>query len=118
MELSAAPEAEPVPEVLAAAPAEPVATVAPVEVVAEPAAAAPAVAPVVVPAPAAVPADEPPRLSVNRASEAQLSAVKGLSKALAKAIVAGRPYTSLDKLLDIKGLGPKKLEKLRELLKI
>jgi DNA uptake protein ComE-like DNA-binding protein len=122
-----APASEPaVPPVAAAEPA----------VAAEPAAAAPVVAAVaevatavtpepvaeVKAAPAVVAAAPAPaaevRVSVNRATEARLAQVKGISKALAKAIVAKRPYASLDDLKAVKGLGAKTLTKLRDLLQL
>lgn len=53
-------------------------------------------------------------LAVNAASEAELLAVKGLSAAVAKAIIAGRPYASFDDLAKVKGVGPKLLAKLRD----
>lgn len=57
-------------------------------------------------------------VSVNSASAAELAAVKGLSKAVAEAIVAARPYASLDELVRAKGMGAKLLEKVGKLLKI
>lgn len=57
-------------------------------------------------------------VAVNAASEAELLAVKGLSATLVKAIVAGRPYASFDELGKVKGVGPKLLAKLRDLLAI
>lgn len=85
-----------------------------------------AVAEVVVPPvarPAVTPANkaaatQPAGVSVNRASEVDLAAVKGMPKAVAKAIVADRPYAKLDDLLRVKGMGAKLLEKLRGLLQI
>ena len=53
-------------------------------------------------------------VAVNAASEAELLAVKGLSATLVKAIIAGRPYASLDDLGKVKGVGPKLLAKLRD----
>ncbi|MBK6357013.1 MAG: helix-hairpin-helix domain-containing protein [Betaproteobacteria bacterium] len=57
-------------------------------------------------------------VAVNAASEAELLAVKGLSATLVKAIIAGRPYKSLDDLDSVKGVGPKLLTKLRDLLTV
>jgi hypothetical protein len=51
-------------------------------------------------------------VSINEATLDQLAAVKGLSRAVAAAIVAGRPYAAVADLLRVKGLGPKLLEKL------
>lgn len=55
-------------------------------------------------------------ISVNTAAVAELAKVKGLSQAQAAAIVAGRPYTSLDQLAKIKGFGKKTLAKVRSSL--
>jgi DNA uptake protein ComE-like DNA-binding protein len=52
-------------------------------------------------------------VSVNTASEAELTAVKGISDAVARAIIAARPYASLDELVRAKGMGAKLLEKVR-----
>jgi competence ComEA-like helix-hairpin-helix protein len=56
---------------------------------------------------------KPAAVSINTASSAELAAVKGLSKTVAAAIVAARPFASLDELLKVKGLGNKLLDKLK-----
>ncbi len=55
-------------------------------------------------------------VSVNRASEAELLAVKGLPPSVARAIIAARPFATLDEVCKAKGMGPKMLAKLRDLL--
>jgi DNA uptake protein ComE-like DNA-binding protein len=55
-------------------------------------------------------------VSINKASEDDLAAIKGLPREAAKAIVAARPYATLDDVCKAKGMGQKKLEKLRALL--
>ena len=67
-------------------------------------------------APAAAPADR--RLSLNTASRAEIAAIKGVSKKLAEAIVAARPFASMADLLAVKGMGPKLLEKIRTLVRL
>jgi len=57
-------------------------------------------------------------VAVNAASEAELLAIKGVSATVAKAIIAGRPYASLDDLASVKGVGAKLLTKLRDSLSI
>lgn len=57
-------------------------------------------------------AEEAP-LSVNTASAKKLAKVKGISEKLAEAIIAGRPYASLDELKKVKGIGHKTLEKIQ-----
>lgn len=55
-------------------------------------------------------------VSVNSASRKKLSKIKGVPEKLAELIIAGRPYSQIDDLLKVKGIGPKKLEKIRERL--
>ncbi|MCE1240055.1 MAG: helix-hairpin-helix domain-containing protein [Azonexaceae bacterium] len=61
----------------------------------------------------AKPAPAAGKVAVNSATEAEIAAVKGISKTLAKAIVAARPYASLDELTRAKGVGVKLLARLR-----
>ncbi len=68
--------------------------------------------------PVAKPAAAAAPVSVNKASVGELAAVKGLSQAVAEAIVAARPYAKLDELVRAKGVGPKLLEKVGKLLKV
>jgi hypothetical protein len=53
-------------------------------------------------------------VSVNKASEAELAAVKGLPPSVARAIVAARPFATLEEVCKAKGMGPKMLAKLRD----
>lgn len=58
------------------------------------------------------------RVSINRASAARISSLKGISDQVAESIVANRPYSSLDDLLRAKGIGMKRLEQLRAQLEL
>ena len=53
-------------------------------------------------------------MDVNTASLEQLVAVKGLGPVLAERIIAARPFKSADELQNVKGIGPKKYEQIRE----
>jgi len=53
------------------------------------------------------------RVAVNRATAAELAAIKGLSRKVAAEIVKRRPYKSIDALIDVRGIGPRLLDKLR-----
>jgi len=53
-----------------------------------------------------------PPVDINRASEEQLRALPGVGSVLASRIVEARPFTSLDDLRRVRGLGRAKLEKL------
>jgi len=52
-------------------------------------------------------------LDLNTATEKELQSIKGIGPVLAKRIIAGRPYSTVDDLLKVKGIAPKKLEKIR-----
>lgn len=56
-------------------------------------------------------------VSINSAGTAELTTLPGVGAATAAAIIAHReangPFTSIDGLLDVKGIGPAKLEALR-----
>jgi len=106
------PEAETKAVAEVKAEASPAATVAPK---ATPKAAAPKAAPKATPKAAKA---APAGISVNTASAAELAAIKGLPKAVAAAIVAARPFNSLDELLTLKGIGIKLLDKLKASLSL
>ena len=52
-------------------------------------------------------------LDLNTATEKELQSIKGIGPVLAERIIAGRPYKTVDDLLKVKGIGSKKLEKIR-----
>jgi len=58
------------------------------------------------------------RVNVNVCTLTELETIPGIGEALAKLIVAGRPYASVDQLVDVKGIGEKSLEKLRPYVKV
>ena len=113
-----APKAKPADKPIAAVVAEkPAAAVkAPVEVK-QPDVKKAEVKPVAKPARKAAAAKAAARpVSVNNGSEAELLAVKGLPPSVARAIIAARPFATLDEVCKAKGMGPKMLAKLRDLL--
>ena len=55
-------------------------------------------------------------MNLNTASQAELEALPGIGPALAKAIIAGRPYRSVDDLQRVRGIGGKTLEGIRTLV--
>jgi len=55
-------------------------------------------------------------VSLNKATRKEIAAIKGISKKLAEDIVSARPFKSLDDLLKVKGMGPKLLRKVRDLI--
>ena len=52
-------------------------------------------------------------LDLNTATERELQFIRGIGPVLAERIIAGRPYRIVDDLLKVKGIGRKKLEKIR-----
>ncbi|TDO97516.1 ComEA family DNA-binding protein [Marinomonas balearica] len=54
---------------------------------------------------------------VNQCSMEDILDTKGISKKIAKEIVQHRPYNKWKELLDIKGVGPKLLERIKKALK-
>ena len=61
-------------------------------------------------------------IDLNRATADQLDQLPGIGPATAAAIVAHRsdhgPYSSVDGLLDVKGIGPAKLDAIRALVRV
>ena len=58
------------------------------------------------------------KIDPNTATEKELQSIKGVGPGLAKKIIDSRPYTSVDDLLRVGGIGRKNLEKIREYLVI
>ena len=52
-------------------------------------------------------------LDLNTAGKEKLMLIKGIGPVLAETIIAGRPYKTVDDLLKVKGIGSKRLEKIR-----
>jgi competence ComEA-like helix-hairpin-helix protein len=95
----------------------PVAKPAVAPVVAPPVAAAPVIAAPVAAAPVIAPRASH-RVSIQTASVEELARVKGLNTQVAKEIVKARPFTSLEDLVKVRGIGRKSLDKLRSLLSL
>jgi len=57
-------------------------------------------------------------VSVNEASHEELATVKGLPPKVVDGIVSKRPFSSLDELVKVKGMGAKLLAKLRSRLRL
>jgi DNA uptake protein ComE-like DNA-binding protein len=60
--------------------------------------------------------DQP--VDVNRASAQEIASLPGIGPTIAARIVAGRPYASVEALLEIEGIGPKRLEAMRERVRL
>ena len=52
-------------------------------------------------------------LDLNTAGKEKFMLIKGVGLVFAERIIAGRPYKTVDDLLKVKGIGSKKLEKIR-----
>jgi competence protein ComEC len=56
------------------------------------------------------------RVNLNTATQAELEALPGVGPTLARRIVEGRPYASVEDLGQVKGIGPATLTKLRAMV--
>ncbi|HWC09588.1 MAG TPA: helix-hairpin-helix domain-containing protein, partial [Acidimicrobiales bacterium] len=74
------------------------------------------------PAASGSPTSSPPVVDLNTATAEQLDDLPGIGPALAKAIVDHRTrhgrFRAVDGLLDVRGIGPAKLEGLRDLVRV
>jgi competence protein ComEA len=57
------------------------------------------------------------RINLNTASQAQLEALPGVGPIFAARLIAGRPYSGFEDVDRVKGVGPKMLEKLKNLVR-
>jgi competence protein ComEA len=57
-------------------------------------------------------------VDINSASYAELDAVPYLTPTVAKGIITGRPFSSLDELIRVNGIGEATLKKIRPHLKV
>ena len=67
-------------------------------------------------------AGDPQSININLASAAELETLPGIGEVKAQAIVDYRvlngPFTSVEELLEVKGIGPVTLDKVRDLITI
>jgi competence ComEA-like helix-hairpin-helix protein len=56
------------------------------------------------------------RINVNTATAAELEALPGIGPVIARRIIEGRPYRSVDDLNRVKGIGKRRLEEIRMLV--
>ena len=52
-------------------------------------------------------------ININTASQAELEALPGIGPVIARRIVEGRPYRSVEDLDRVKGIGKKRLEEIQ-----
>lgn len=58
------------------------------------------------------------RINVNTATLAELETLPGVGPKMAQLIVAGRPYATVEDLLNVKGIGPATLAKLKDMVSV
>ncbi len=59
-----------------------------------------------------------PQVDINSASETELRTLPGIGPALARRIIEGRPYATVEELDRVSGIGPATLNRLRERVKV
>ena len=57
-------------------------------------------------------------IDINRASQEELEALPGIGQVIARHIIEGRPYRTVDDLRRVKGIGEKRLEDIRRLVRV
>jgi competence protein ComEA len=67
--------------------------------------------------PAEMPAEQQ-RVNVNTATAKELEKLPGIGKAIAERIIAGRPYSAVEDLKKIEGVGDKTFEKIKDLVSV
>lgn len=58
------------------------------------------------------------RINLNKATVDQIESLEGIGPVYAQRIIEGRPYQEVDQLLEVRGIGPKTLEKIREFVTV
>jgi competence protein ComEA len=58
------------------------------------------------------------RINVNTATAAELEALPGIGPVIARRIVEGRPYRSVEELERVKGIGERRLEEIWPLVMV
>ncbi len=58
------------------------------------------------------------KVEINTASLEQLDEIIGIGPVLAQKIIDARPFSSVDDLLKVKGIGEKKFERIRLLVRM
>ena len=57
-------------------------------------------------------------VNVNTATQAELESLPGVGPVIARRIIEGRPYRSVDELNRVKGIGKKRLEEIRPVVTV
>ena len=60
----------------------------------------------------------PPSVNINTASRQDLCTILGVKEKIADDIIAKRPFKDFEEILKVKGIGDKKLAKLKPLIKL
>jgi len=58
------------------------------------------------------------KININSASAKELQSIPGVGPATAKKIIAGRPYGSIEEIMDVKGIGEKTFAKMKSKITI
>jgi len=56
------------------------------------------------------------KIDINHASQAQLETLPGIGPVLAQRIIEGRPYATIEDIMDVSGIGPVTFEAIKDLI--
>ena len=57
-------------------------------------------------------------ININTATQAELQSLKGIGPVISKRIIEGRPYNDISDILRVKGIGPKKFARMKDIITI
>lgn len=57
-------------------------------------------------------------ININTASQVELQGLKGIGPVISKRIIEGRPYSNISDIIRVKGIGPKKFARMKDIISV